>query len=120
MEYINFDLYINGGTDIVGRKIENIIHKEAGKYVIYFVEEDYLNVAFHNESREQNPDDAYFKIASEIDYYSTRLVNEKKNNFVRELLGSALFNYQIGNKNTAMEILNQLKMMLNLLTLLFD
>lgn len=84
-----FDSYSNGVEDSYGRIIEEVIHHFEGKYIIYFVENDYINAHFI-DSDDANIvfSEKFESLLSEIDLMN--LNNTKRNMFVRINIAEAV------------------------------
>lgn len=89
-----------GESDNSGRKVEQILYEEPGKYVIYFVENDYLNAYFIDDySFYINFSNTFQEILFEIKSYNIK--NKKKNEFVRQHIALAYFNALNGYEEIA-------------------
>lgn len=96
-----------GESDSSGRKVEQILYEERGKYVIYFVEKDYLNAYFVDDySFYANLSKDFQEILFEVKSYNIK--NKKKNEFVRQHIALAYFNALNGYEEIAIRGLNSL------------
>ena len=89
-----------GETDNGGRKIEQIVSLERGKYVIYFVQNDYLKAYYIGDYGFQpNFSSNFQQSLAEVRSYNVK--NKKQNEFVRQTIASAYFNVLNGYENVA-------------------
>lgn len=106
-EYCRFAWINAGETDSSGRKVEKIIYKEPGQYVIYFVEEDYLNAYFIDDySFYSNLSSDFQSILFDIQDYNIK--NSPSNQFVRQRIALAYFNSLNGYDELAIRVLKAL------------
>lgn len=86
-----FNQYQIGGLDSSGRKIEQIVYFEPNRYIIYFVEGEYLRPYYTDSYDFKAPFSAEFqKKLSEV--MSLNVRNEKQNEFMRQEIASAYYN----------------------------
>ncbi len=109
MSSLFFDCYSEGKEDNNGRKIEKVIAHVQNDWIVYFVENNYVDVGFASESKLIIDGDIDKKI-SEIGI----LIDEKnspKNEYVRERVSEALVQYLMdtNNKDYSLRLLNKLE-----------
>lgn len=106
-EECRFGWLKEGETDSGGRKVEQIVYVERGKYVIYFVKNDYLKAYYIDDYTFQaNFSNTFQQSLSEVRSYNVK--NEKKNEFIRQTIASAYFNVLNGYENIAIRELMSL------------
>ena len=96
-----------GATDSGGRQVEQIVYVERGKYVLYFVKNDYLKAYYIQDYTFQANFSSAFQQAL-LDIRSYNVKNEKKNEFVRQTIASAYFNVLNGYEEVALRELESL------------
>lgn len=103
-----FNEYKTGGYDSSSRKIEQIVYLEPNKYMIYFVEKEYLRPYYIDAYDFFAPFSEYFqKTLSEIKEINVK--NEPQNEFIRQEIASAYYNALNGYDEVAIGELKTLK-----------
>ncbi|MEE1071319.1 MAG: hypothetical protein U0L26_02845 [Cellulosilyticum sp.] len=103
-----FNRFKIGEMDGSGRKIEQIIYIESNKYMIYFVEKEYLKPYYIDAYDFFAPfSETFQKKLSEVQ--SINVKNKKKNEFIRHEIASAYYNAINGYNEVAIGELEVLK-----------
>ncbi|MBE6024084.1 MAG: hypothetical protein E7231_12950 [Cellulosilyticum sp.] len=107
-----FNHYQIGGVDGSGRKIEQIVYLEPDKYIIYYIEGDYLKPYYIDAYEFFAPfSEAFQKKLAEIRYLNIK--NDKQSEFVRSEIASAYYNALNGYNEVAIGELEVLSKKLN-------
>lgn len=108
-KYYLFDDYIEGGKDSTGRTIEKILHYNQHKYCIYFVKDDYLTAHTSRayEDKEIEYSTLIEKQIASID--ALPILNIKSFSFIREGIGSSIYQDFSKNQDVALIILDNLE-----------